>query len=276
MSHLFNPLYGRLLRPLQFPRKLGLCGRLFGRALAGRGVTWVDLGGIAWKLNLANPTHRWMVFGEYEDPRLRGLLRNILASGGDVVDSGANIGQMVVMYRRHGPAARVFAFEPTPAAREWLEEGVARNALGERVRVMPLALGAEAGVARLAQLPFGHKEGAQNHLVAGEEGLAVKVVRLDDVASEEGISRVRFWKLDTEGHELPAMLGARSLLREGRVDYLYAETANAGAEILSLLAGFGYIAVDLDRRRRVPAAEVRAEFTNLFVSEQVARDECSL
>ncbi len=99
MESAFQP--GPLLRAFQYaalPHKLGIGERLWARSLARRGTAWVAFGDLRWKLNLANATHRWLVYGEYEEPALRQLLKRVLDSKSVIVDSGANIGQMVLMY----------------------------------------------------------------------------------------------------------------------------------------------------------------------------------
>ena len=248
---------------------------LWGNSLSRHRTTWVDFGDVRWKLNLANDTHRWLVFGEYEEPGVRRLLERVLDSQSVIIDSGANIGQMVMMYLRSSSPVMIHAFEPTPMARSWLEECVAGNELGN-VIVSPLALGAGAGTANLVEHDFQHKEGAQNRLTASGDGLSIEVITLDAYAEAHGIKHIRFWKLDTEGHELPALAGAASLLQHSAVDYLYVETAGAGDAIAEQLAKFGYVSVTLALDRVLSRAEVRARFTNVFVSDRVAREECGL
>ena len=276
MESVFRP--GLLLRAFQnvsLPRKLGLGERLWGRSLGRRGTTWVDFGGLRWKLNLANDTHRWLVYGEYEEPALRRLLERVLGAESLVVDSGANIGQMILMYLRTERATKIHAFEPTPAARAWLEECLARNRT-EQVIVSALALGEHAGRAHLVDHDFSHKEGAQNRISDSSGGLPIEVTTLDAYATEHGIEHIRFWKLDTEGHELPALLGAKELLQHAAIDYLYIETSEAGATITEMLGGSGYAAVPLALDRLLTTAEAASKFTNVFISPRVAREECGL
>ena len=52
--------------------------------------------------------------------------------------------------------------------------------------------------------------------------------------------------------------------------------ANAGEVIAFLMGKYGYIAAPLSLERVLSRAEVGARFTNLFVSDHVARKECSL
>ncbi|MBS0656725.1 MAG: FkbM family methyltransferase [Verrucomicrobia bacterium] len=262
----------RLARSLSARHKLGLCERVFARQLARRGLCWVDFGRYRWKLNLANATHRWLAYGEYEEPGLRALLRQLLEPGSVVVDSGANIGQMILMYLLYGEAARIHAFEPTPAARGWLEECLVAN--GEsRVTVAPVALGAQPGRSRLLTFAFDFKEGAKNCVAAeavGERAIDIEIVPLDQFANHSGIQRIRFWKLDTEGHELPALQGATDLLTASAIDCLYIETGDQGGPIYDLLARHRYVATDVTLRRVLTRAEVVASFTNFFVGPSLA------
>ncbi len=169
--------------------------------------------------------------------------------------------------------AQVHAFEPTPAARAWLEECVAENRIGN-VSVSDLALGDHAGRAQLVDHDFSHKEGAQNRISATDAGIPIEVITLDAYAEGQGFDAIRFWKLDTEGHELPALLGAQSLLRREAIDYVYIETSDAGAEIAKMLATFGYVAMPLALDRVLTIADVTGKFSNLFVSRRVAQAEC--
>lgn len=262
----------RLARSTYVPRKLGLCERLFARKLAARGITWVDFGDLRWKLNLSNATHRWLVYGEYEQPELRMLLEQLLTPGAVIVDSGANIGQMVLMYLLYGAADKIYAFEPTPTARAWLEESLAANN-EKRVSVAPVALGARQGRSRLLTFAFDFKEGAQNRIsdqLGHEEAIEIEITTLDHVANHSGIERIRFWKLDTEGHELPALQGATNLLARSAIDCLYVETADQGAAIFDLLSQFHYVATDVRLRTKLSREQVIASFSNYFLSQSEA------
>jgi len=46
------------LQSIDFPHKLGICEKLFGKAIASSGICWVKTcTGLAWKLDLNDPTH---------------------------------------------------------------------------------------------------------------------------------------------------------------------------------------------------------------------------
>ena len=276
MSDRFIPSRAlRLFQSLRFPRKLGFGELIWSRSLASHGVTWVAFSGLKWKLNLANDTHRWLVYGEYEELGVRTLLEGVLRPDDVIIDSGANIGQMILMYMRVERSLRIYAFEPTPQARDWLAECLRANELST-VAVNGIALGQSAETESLILHDFHFKEGAKDYVTAGGSGTPIEVTTLDSFTREQGIGRIRFWKLDVEGGELNALRGARVLLQRGRIDYLYIETAAAGDEIFDELAKSDYLAVSFERDRALEKNAVTARRCNVFASPLVSRDECRL
>jgi len=88
------PLGLQLMRKVNPPKKLGLLEVLCGNTLATLGVEWVErANGIIWELDLGDPTHRWIVFGDYEDGIGLDFARNTLKQGRVFVDSRSKIGR---------------------------------------------------------------------------------------------------------------------------------------------------------------------------------------
>jgi hypothetical protein len=52
---------------------------------------------------------------------------------------------------------------------------------------------------------------------------AIQIRRLDDVLHETAIDEVQLWKLDVEGAEYEALIGAGDYLRNHRIKHLYFE-----------------------------------------------------
>jgi len=245
----------RLLRRLEFPHKLGLLERLYGRRLARLGIAWVrTAAGVVWKLDLRNPTHRWCVFGDYEGAWVRWARRALAASPGVVIDSGANIGQTVLQFGPL-PGVEVYAFEPMPAARDWLRACL--EAYPDwSCEVVPYALADAPGTRDMLEAGGGEIHGGWSTLHTqwyagrGFETRAVQAVRLDDFARRRAIPRIRLWKLDVEGAELDALRGATALLERHCVDALFVEMHPATrTRTLELLCGYGYAPHGLAGRR---------------------------
>ena len=82
------PILLRCLQKIDFPHKLGFCDLVFGRLLANLGIDWFPTAsGIHWKLDLANPTHRWIVYGNYAGSAFHKWVRHFLHAKAIIVDS---------------------------------------------------------------------------------------------------------------------------------------------------------------------------------------------
>jgi FkbM family methyltransferase len=216
------PLPLTWLQAVDFPHKLGICERLFGKALTRHGICWVDTAaGITWKLDLAVVPHRWIVYGKYEGAPFLNWARKFLPPNGVVVDSGANIGQMLLYLAQWIPQGKVLAFEPGVKQADWLEECLTVHPTLP-VELIRRGLGASATRLRLASCgsDFIHGFWAR---VSATEGEPIEIVRLEDELSSRSIEKVDLWKLDVEGHEIPAMQGAETLIKEQRIRAIYAE-----------------------------------------------------
>jgi FkbM family methyltransferase len=235
------------LRRARFPRHLGLCERFFARTLAAHGVAWVRTApGPVWKLDLTNPTHRWIVYGDYEGPALWRWLNAQGRNFRTVVDSGANIGQTVLYFAQLLPGAQIYAYEPGAAARAWLTECVAANGFSQ-VAIAPLGLGSAAGSALLADVGGADRHGAWNQ-VNTERGEPITLTTLDAEMSRHGVATLDLWKLDLEGYEAEALIGAAPLLDAGRIRAVYVEIwGEHGRAILDFMAARGYHAQRIAR-----------------------------
>lgn len=183
------------------------------------------------------------------------VVRALVRPGDCVVDAGANMGYITALLAGWvGPTGRVHSIEPVPDTYDLLVRGV--RALGlAQVRTHHCAVSAEAGEGTMA-IPS-YAEGGENfyesHLVAGGrpagEGLTVRVPlrRLDDIVGDD-VARIRFLKIDVEGHEGPALQGAEEILRQARPALLVEvagdpdDAGSAAAGLFRALAARGYAA----------------------------------
>lgn len=158
------------------------------------------------------------------------------------VDAGANIGTHTAYALLSGRFARAISCEPEPKNLRLLEMNMAANGLSSRVRVVPKALGAQAGSAVLHLHP--RNKGGHSLRAApsydGQGRIDVAVARLDDVLKAEGVSpnEVGVIWIDTEGFEPQVVQGLGDFL--GRVPLLieYAPKRYAsddGARLRALL-----------------------------------------
>ncbi|MFB2833810.1 FkbM family methyltransferase [Floridanema evergladense] len=228
------------LQPFDFPYKLGICDRIFGKAIAKQRICWAQTAaGIPWKLDLANPVHRWIVYGKYEGPPFINWAKKFLPTDGIIVDSGANIGQILLYLAQFVPQGKVLAFEPGKEQADWLAECLAVNSTLP-VELIRCGLGATTTQLKLRTHGPEYIHGYWCQ-VSETEGEPIQIVRLADELEKRAIEKVDLWKLDVEGYEIPALQGAEELIKEKRIRVIYAELMKEnGQRIREYLANFGY------------------------------------
>jgi FkbM family methyltransferase len=157
------------------------------------------------------------------------------------------------------PGGCVIAFEPAPWARKTLVRNIALNRF-HRVRVEGSALGESRTEAPFLALPgagAGLSSLTPNATDGGGEWLTVDVAPLDEAVPPELWARLSLMKLDLEGAEHQALLGAQKLLREAQPDLLLEVSdenlRRAGSsQTILLRLGSGLRAVCPARRRCRP------------------------
>jgi FkbM family methyltransferase len=143
-----------------------------------------------------------------------------------VFDVGANVGQTAARISDAFPDARIFAFEPTPATCAQLRSNTrhARN-----IKTFELALGATSGTAQF----YTYDSSLLNSLVPNARypmrfgpapsSTEVQVTTIDEFCDSNGLDHIAILKIDTEGFDLPVLQGARRLLANRKVDFVYIE-----------------------------------------------------
>jgi FkbM family methyltransferase len=184
----------------------------------------------------------------HQDPDLE-LISRMLSPGDVFVDGGANVGLFtLVAASRVGPQGKVVAFEPGRAVRLRLLENVVLNRLVQ-VSVMPIALSSRAGDAAFRVFEIGGA--GLNHLAPAQDEAGdvetVTLATLDSVLTPSDRRRLSFIKLDLEGAEHDALVGASSTLAESHPDILIevepthlARMGTSAEAVEGLLRGHGY------------------------------------
>ncbi len=157
--------------------------------------------------------------GAYEPNQLH-FLKQVLKPMGVFLDIGANSGiYSLVAAQIVGQKGQVFAIEPSGREFKHLQKNVELNRQ-RNIRPLRLAIGDQEGfqTLRVAAIPrtghntlltkFSYEDTA---LESVEE---VKVTTIDALIKSEKISRLDVVKLDIEGYELPAIMGAMRTLEE--------------------------------------------------------------
>src|ERR1700730_4512553 len=260
------PLSLRLFQRHEFPHKLGICEYLFAKRLSENRICWVETAaGPIWKLDLANSTHRWIVYGKYEGASFFNWMERNLSPNPIIVDSGANIGQMILYFGTCFPKARILAFEPGNPQADWLCECLAVNP-AIPLKLFRQALGECEGAMYLHTPGPSWSHGGQNIVAADPSGEPVQVVRLSEVLDSEKIPHVDLWKLDVEGFEIPALTGAIDWLKSKRIRALWIETiGEKGGRVMNFMRDVGYQGFALSRKGRAMAVSNYSGDNTLFL-----------
>lgn len=153
--------------------------------------------------------------------------------GDTVIDAGAFIGDHTIAYiKAVGPTGQVYAFEPNQEAFECLKHNC------------PEALNFNVGVSdKYEFVNYSKSDNAGAGRISRSGMDKIQTVQLDTLE----ISKLNFLKMDIEGHELKALLGAQQMIAKFKPT-MWIEI-NAGAleqngtcegEIYSLILSMGY------------------------------------
>src|SRR5580692_6630728 len=168
-----------------------------------------------WRLTPSFVAHLWKAVTQQHHRVLLPLLGYCVPRDGVVLDVGAHAGQFAKLFARLAPEGRVYAIEPGGYARSILRAAIWARRLAN-VTILPVALGAEPGLARL-HIPvkasgalgyglshFGDPEERWSRVAAE----LVAQTTIDELAQALALDRLDFIKADIEGSEMRMLRGA--------------------------------------------------------------------
>ena len=205
---------------------------------------------------------RLYFWGGYEEESCAHWIR--LARESKIIfDIGANVGLYSLLAARANPQSEIYAFEPTPEVAAILSGNIELNRV-QNISVEPMAVGSSdrRGFLRLCAGSDGSNEG-MNYLAGGrrdDSDLPVDVVSLDSYCQHHDIERIDLIKMDIEGGEYEALLGAQGLLQKQAIGCIFLELAEWAAErsghstyaIKRLLIDAGYRLFRLSSLQLIP------------------------
>ena len=192
--------------------------------------------------------HRGYWFhGRTREARETRLARQLLKEGRAIIDIGANVGFLSLVYRDLARTSPVIAVEPSPANLAYLT----RNVSDRGVTILPFAVGEQPGTATLfvdvltgqnSSLLRDFRVLAANARRAAMspdvEEHVVEVVTLGSIV-KMAPAPVGFVKIDVEGFEYEVLAGGEDVLASQRPN-LQLEVQRRGGEILRLLETHRY------------------------------------
>jgi FkbM family methyltransferase len=132
-------------------------------------------------------------------------------------DVGANDGQYLgCALRILGKEVNAYSFEPNSTSFEILRGQFESD---PRVNLRKSALSSESRTAELFFNAEGETTASLNRIVHAVQthSETVKMTTIDELCAAERIDRIDLLKIDTEGHEMDVLLGARGMMAKARV-----------------------------------------------------------
>jgi FkbM family methyltransferase len=175
-------------------------------------------------------------YGEYSEGEVA-LFRDLLRPGDVALDVGANIGALTIpMAQLVGPTGSIYAFEPQRIVFQILCGNVALNELGN-VHTLQWAVGHAAGTTKVVPLDYGAQNNFGGLSLGGVKGEEVAVIAIDDI----NLPKLRLLKMDVEGMELNAIMGAAATIERCRpILFIENDRLEKSTALLTQLFSSGY------------------------------------
>jgi FkbM family methyltransferase len=180
------------------------------------------------------------------------ILQSLLCQGMRVVDVGANVGYYTLMIaQKIGSTGSIVAIEPSPENLPELRKNIESNRLP--ARIVEAAIGADE---RIIQFDAGINGG-----YAKQGPYTVRQFALDDLLQ----APIDFIKIDIEGCEMDALLGARRLLSSRPIMFLEVHPVQLARRGYSAMAIVGLL------RARYSKVSMYTEFSRINAYRKVLR-----
>jgi FkbM family methyltransferase len=202
---------------------------------------------------------RWLKksFQRAHEPALEKFIIAAVPQKATVIDVGAQVGLIsVLLSKKVGPQGRVIAFEPNPYNWGTLNRVLKENGLGN-VETIPKAVGGTKGISQFKRtVQWGYRKIAEPAGTDPCQSEWVEVVRLDDFCRQQNIKQVDFIKIDIDGPDFEALIGAQGVLESEPKPLLSIEMSHYWKEFgyrfddaFHYLRGFGYHMMIAQRRK---------------------------
>lgn len=194
----------------------------------------------------------------FSDRHLALWLEGYLVTGMVVIDAGAHIGEYSLLCAHlAGPTGAVHSFEPDPRIYPLLLRNIDRSHMSH-IRANNAAVADFEGEADFV-LATDATESSMTLLPRGQAGTRkpVAVTTIDSYVSARQLPRLDVIKLDVEGAEVAALIGAERTLETLRPRLLFIECHGRKEErvVMSRLEPLGYA---MELRRNVPHSHLYA------------------
>jgi len=168
-----------------------------------------------------------------------------------IFDIGANVGLYSLLAAAVNPVSHIHAFEPTPEIGEAFRENIRLNDM-QNIFMNALGVGNSSGQAFLQRFMGGEDIYDGMNFISKRKvestDIPINVVTIADYCRQNGVTCIDLMKMDIEGGEYDALLGAKKLLESQAIGCIFLELVESHAkrfghstvEIKRLLTNAGY------------------------------------
>jgi len=177
--------------------------------------------GISYEIDLSEGIDLSLfLFGSFQ----KNIIKNkyiFLPSNTVVFDIGANVGSMALTFAQIVPNGRIYAFEPTDYAFNKLLRNISLNSELTK-RIIPFQLFLSNKTRKNHQIEAYSswkidKTVSKTHPVHGgiiQPAESIPAITVDEFCNKNEINRLDLIKIDTDGHELQVLAGARKTIEK--------------------------------------------------------------
>jgi FkbM family methyltransferase len=199
-------------RAIEFLCKLGLQQRLCRIDFNGNATSYIDL---------MDPEPRNTFIKNSFEPDFFELAKCFLTDdGGTFFDLGANMGFCSFGLLPIKPMCNYHLFEANPKIIELLGHSIEYHS-NTSIKLTHACVTSEEGTCKFC---LSTEQSGQSHVATVDEsGISIPSITLDGYCLANNISKIDFAKIDLEGHELSALKGWKTCLRDQTVKAIYIE-----------------------------------------------------
>lgn len=152
-----------------------------------------------------------------------------LSADAVIFDVGANVGIMSLHFANKAPQGKVYAFEPTHFAIQKLNRNLDLNqGISQNIQIVQTFVSSEekkqSDIKAFSSWKIDREIGENQHPVHGGKAMAtdgVPTTTIDEFVNTEGIARLDFIKIDTDGHEFDVLMGAQKTIEEYKPQIIF-------------------------------------------------------
>ena len=223
------------------------------------------------------------LFGNFQDHVTRQKYFSI-PQDAVIFDVGANIGCMTLKFAQLAPRGHIYAFEPTYFAYRKLQRNMTLNPkLEKRITAAQLFLSDQSCTdhrlkAYASWKVDGHRTGT--HLLHGgavKSADFIPAISLDDFCTDRQIERVDLIKIDTDGHELQVLKGARKTIEKYRPtvvfelgSYTLKEQNESFQQYLDYFSSLHYTLINSKNGKKISGDNVYQQIPLLATTDVIA------